>query len=496
VSAENAYGESAQSSYGSATTQSGDGPVSLTDGVWYDRNMTVSGPQYYRFSVVSGETYAVYWNDRDQGDGSKNLDIKVSAYYETGEVSIFSGVDSGYNTPRTFTAASSGDVILKVEPYASLSTGNYAVKYGSTTVQEANTFKDTYSVILSKTVEDIATTNETAVNNALDAYDNLADVVKALLSSEKALLDSLKTKIEDLKITEAADTFKDTYSTILSRTVEDITISEEWAVNNALAAYDNLADAAKALLSSEKALLDSLKTRIEELPALQAAAATFRSAYNVILSKTVGNIATTDETEVDKALAAYSILSQEVRAMLSNEKNLLDGLKAKIEEIKADQAAAAAFLNTHSGILDKTVEDIATTDETAVDNALAAYSVLSQGAQAMLVNEKYLLESLKAKIDILGHGSITLVDPTDVANNVLDIDGIVISKTGETQTHTLVVSGVFNSYRWRVDGLVRGSGNTLVLSAADYATGTHQISLEVTLNGAVYSQSGSFTVEL
>jgi hypothetical protein len=495
VSAENAYGESAQSSYGSATTQSGDGPVSLTDGEWHDGNITVSGPQYYRFSVVSGENYEVYWNDRDQGNGSKNLDIKVSAYYETGEYSIFSGVDRGYYTPQTFTATSSGEVILKVEPYSSLSTGTYAVKYGSTTVQEANTFKNNYSTILSKTVEDIATTNETTVNNALADYDDLTDAAKALLTDEKALLDSLKAKIGDLKTTQAADTFKNNHSAILSKTVEDIATSQEWMVNDALAAYDDLTDAAKALLTDEKALLDSLKARIEELPVLQAAAATFQNTYSVILAKTVGNITPPDETEVDKALAAYSVLPPGVRAMLSNEKNLLDGLKTKIGEIKADQTAAAAFLNTHSGILDKTVEDIATTDETEVDNALADYSDLSQGAQAMLVSEKNLLESLKAKIAILGHGSITLVDPTDVANNALDIDGIPISKTGDPQTRVLAVIGVFDSYRWRVDGSVRGSGNTLVLSAADYATGTHQISLEVTLNGAVYSQSGSFTVE-
>jgi hypothetical protein len=94
--------------------------------------------------------------------------------------------------------------------------------------------------------------------------------------------------------------------------------------------------------------------------------------------------------------------------------------------------------------------------------------------------------------DASGSASITLVYPTDAADNALNYGSITISGT---QTHNLTVIGDFDSYRWRVDGSARGSGKTFTLDAGEYAPGIHQISLEVTLNGAVYSKSGSFRVQ-
>jgi formylglycine-generating enzyme required for sulfatase activity len=98
----------------------------LTDGVWQGGNMTASGSKYYRFPIATGETYLVYWNDSYEGDGTSTADIKVSAYYETGGVSIFSDVGSGYYTPQVFTATSSGNVIIRVAPFSS---GTYFIKY-------------------------------------------------------------------------------------------------------------------------------------------------------------------------------------------------------------------------------------------------------------------------------------------------------------------------------------------------------------------------------
>jgi hypothetical protein len=96
--------------------------------------MTINGSEYHRFSVTAGETYEVYWNDSYQGNSTKTLDIRASAYYETSEVSIFSGVDSGYTTPQVFTAASNGNVIIRIYPYSSGSIGTYAVKYNTVAV--------------------------------------------------------------------------------------------------------------------------------------------------------------------------------------------------------------------------------------------------------------------------------------------------------------------------------------------------------------------------
>jgi hypothetical protein len=92
-----------------------------------------------------------------------------------------------------------------------------------------------------------------------------------------------------------------------------------------------------------------------------------------------------------------------------------------------------------------------------------------------------------------GQGSVTLVYPTDKASAELSGGAIIISQPGGTEI--LYVSDTFDTYRWLVDGSIKGSGNSFTLYADNYTTGVHQITLEVTLNGAVYSKSGSFTVQ-
>jgi formylglycine-generating enzyme required for sulfatase activity len=289
-----------------------------------------------------------------------------------------------------------------------------------------------------------------------------------------------------------AAAFKTAHNAILSKTVGDVAITDEGAVDAALAAYDSLAQMIKDLLTAEKALLDSLKAKIQELKA-----EVFKSDHSGILAKTVGNIAITDEGAVDAALAAHSGLADAVKALLTAEKTLLDNLETKIEELKAAQETADAFKATYTVILSKTVGDIVIADGTAVNDALAAYNSLSQTVKDLLTGEKVLLDSLKARIDTLGVGTITtLIYPTDAASGALSNSSITIAKTAGSNptTQLLTVSGNFDSYRWRVDGLTRGSGKTLALNAGDYATGIHQISLEVTLNGVAYSKSGAFTV--
>jgi hypothetical protein len=94
---------------------------------------------------------------------------------------------------------------------------------------------------------------------------------------------------------------------------------------------------------------------------------------------------------------------------------------------------------------------------------------------------------------------VTLIYPEDAAAGVGAFpDNITLSKSGaggKPTEQTLTVSGEYDSYRWRVNGTIKGNGKTIELKAADYKTGTHQISVEVTRDGGVYSRSGTFKVE-
>jgi hypothetical protein len=107
--------------------------------VWID-GVRSSTADIYKIYAEHGKTYTVSWNDSYQGDGTKNGDVYVTAYWESDETSIFSRTDSGWNTPKIFVADRTGCVVLKVD--------------GSS---QGNTFAIMYQVDLNKfTINSVA----------------------------------------------------------------------------------------------------------------------------------------------------------------------------------------------------------------------------------------------------------------------------------------------------------------------------------------------------
>jgi len=266
---------------------------------------------------------------------------------------------------------------------------------------------------------------------------------------------------------ELADEFTTEHEDILAKTVDNVALSDEAAVDAALADYEELSAEVKALLTAEKAKLDSLKEKIDELKAdatPEELAEGFTEGYEDILAKTVDNITIEDETEVDRALAAYEDLSSEVKGKLTAEKTKLDNLKSKIQTLKetaALQAQANDFKTTHATALAKTVGNITTGDENAVNAALSAYNDLSAEVKALLTAEKTLLDNLKDKIDELKAATYGIT---------LDISGGLHTFTAETVGYT-----------------TQETLTVTVTNSGNQATGN----LTVALSGA---NSGSFTL--
>jgi hypothetical protein len=110
-------------------------PIALTAGTWVDGSVpSASSVVWYSFSVTGGTTYYVWWNDSYAGDNTKTADVEVSAIYSSGTY-IFEEVDSGWTSPRSFAASSSGTVKIKVEPYSSSYTGTFAVAYSTSSTR-------------------------------------------------------------------------------------------------------------------------------------------------------------------------------------------------------------------------------------------------------------------------------------------------------------------------------------------------------------------------
>jgi len=123
-------------------------PIQLTADTWMDGN-TYTATWYY-FNVTSGKTYNVWWNDsknNTSGDGTKTLDIRVSAYLNGSSTPIsgFSDYDTAWNYPATITPGSTGTVKLRVAPYSSYLSGSFSIVYSENNNKPAGN-GNTYSV--------------------------------------------------------------------------------------------------------------------------------------------------------------------------------------------------------------------------------------------------------------------------------------------------------------------------------------------------------------
>jgi len=113
-------------------------PIPLSKDVWTDgfiTSTTSEGAVYYSFNVISGTRYYIWWNDSYQGTGSKSLNVKVSAYYASNYRWIFYNKDSGWTSPETFSAISSGKVIIEVSPLDAGRVGSFSILYRTTSTR-------------------------------------------------------------------------------------------------------------------------------------------------------------------------------------------------------------------------------------------------------------------------------------------------------------------------------------------------------------------------
>ena len=117
------------------------GTVQLSAGIWADGEITnENGSDWYSFSITAGTKYYVWWNDSKQGDGYKNGDVTVAAWFENG-TTLFGYnntiIDSGWNTPASFTAASNGKAYIRVIAYNrdSASIGTYGIVFSTDTLR-------------------------------------------------------------------------------------------------------------------------------------------------------------------------------------------------------------------------------------------------------------------------------------------------------------------------------------------------------------------------
>lgn len=160
-------------------------------------------------------------------------------------------------------------------------------------------------------------------------------------------------------------------------------LSDEAAVQQALASYENLTAEQKALLSdADRTKLQQIVDRISGLKAERAADLAAAEAVQAEIAALPSAKALTlnDKAEVEAALAAFDALSPTRKQLVNAEVLvLLADAKAKIDELKArlaaDIATAGEVATLIAALPSAAVLDL--TNETAVAESKAAYEALT-----------------------------------------------------------------------------------------------------------------------
>ncbi len=148
-------------------------------------------------------------------------------------------------------------------------------------------------------------------------------------------------------------------------------------------------------------------------------AETWKTNHATLLAKEVGDITLADGAEVIAALEGYDNLSDADKATVATEYAHLLELSYQYKKLK--------WLDDHSNILDKTVENIAVSDSPALQAAINGLSILPNEVKQKLTTEKAHLDKLNTKVSQLkweqNHAAIL----AKTEANVVDADWTAIS---------------------------------------------------------------------
>ena len=261
----------------------------------------------------------------------------------------------------------------------------------------------TNKIIALPAVGSLSLTNETAVNEAKEAFERLTDSQKALVSTgNQTKLTEAVAKIAQLKTDQVAATAVTTKVTALPA-VDDITLDDETEVADVKAAFDNLTPSQKGLVIAEnQTKLTEAVAKITQLKADQVAAAVVTAKITALPA--VDSIVLEDESEVSDVKVSFETLTKEQKALVSTENQLkLTEAFAQIALLKAgegDVVAATAVTEKIAGLPD--LESLNLTNELAVNEAKEAFEGLSATQKDLvdILSQTKLTEAVK-KIDQL-----------------------------------------------------------------------------------------------
>ena len=221
---------------------------------------------------------------------------------------------------------------------------------------EVNGWLNTHSSVLAKTADTVTSSDEAAVNSAIETWGNLSTNAKIKLVAEKNLLNSLLKKVNELKLSEQEKAemleeakgylgeFKNAYGALLNIDLSAVDSNYYEAFYNAKNSLDEyidmnsmFADVAKDEIKHitecyEKAL--ELKSESEDIGDPDAEAAKdFQTKYGWILGMKTDQVSYEDLADLSVAAYAYSLLSNEAKSLLPGAEEHISYLISHAESI-------------------------------------------------------------------------------------------------------------------------------------------------------------------
>ena len=279
------------------------------------------------------------------------------------------------------------------------------------------------------------------IEEARAAYDELSDEQRDLISADvlKKLTDAEETYVELEKNAAdkaAAEAVEDKISAIGT-----VTMDSKAAIDEARAAYDELSDTQKNLVSNyqllsqaEAAYAELVKTAADE-----AAAKVVDDKINAI-----GTVTLDSEKKIVEAREAYDALTDMQKALVTNREKLFAAEK-KLVELKDQDAADAVEAKIAA------IGTVTLNSEAKIKAAREAYNALTD-TQKALVENLAILEAAEEALELL---NLAGTDITNIYKTTGDyLAGLSAPVVGSTNGE------------WRVIGLTR-AGKTVAESYYD-----------------------------
>ncbi|SHK51608.1 hypothetical protein SAMN02745248_02720 [Hathewaya proteolytica DSM 3090] len=220
-----------------------------------------------------------------------------------------------------------GNVIKVVQLYV-----NITEKTMDDKVQE---FKESHKSVFDLTIDTVGVEHEESIKAVISQYNGMQDVnLKNALVTDVENLNALLGVISAKK----AEKFRSDFNSLLSLTVETVTLENRTDIISALSVYGELDESTKNKLVEEKTKLDALKGATDKA-AVEKDADDFTKAYARLSDISEENVTIDDENWVISVKNAYSILQEASKSKVNehfgaNVYDKLNKLQNKIGGLK------------------------------------------------------------------------------------------------------------------------------------------------------------------